>query len=113
MPEVAAFAAKYDFEVLDVHHHIGSAMGSLGWGGRPSEELPEDQERFGRLRMMNEGGVRQAIIQPPHNYLRPNGSPTRETSMTPLRPTETRTRTVSPRPWGWSSPKTARWHWKR
>ena len=73
MSEDTAFVAKYDFEVLDVHHHIGSAMGSLGWGGRPTQELPEDEERRGRLRVMNEGGVRQAIIQPPHNYLRPNG----------------------------------------
>jgi predicted TIM-barrel fold metal-dependent hydrolase len=73
MSDDTEFVPKYEFEVLDVHHHIGSAMESLGWGGRPSVSLPEEEERQGRLQIMNEGGVRQAIIQPPHNYLRPNG----------------------------------------
>jgi predicted TIM-barrel fold metal-dependent hydrolase len=73
MTDYAEFVPKYEFEVLDVHHHIGSAMGSLGWGGRPTEDLSEADERRGRLQVMNDGGVRQAVIQPPHNYLRPNG----------------------------------------
>jgi predicted TIM-barrel fold metal-dependent hydrolase len=73
MSDHAVFHPIYDHEVLDVHHHIGSAVGSLGWSGRNETPPSLEVERQGRLEVMNAGGVRQAIIQPAHNYLRPNG----------------------------------------
>ena len=63
------------FDVFDVHHHVGRAFDALGG------ELPSDEElaRIAavevteRLRIMDEGGVRQAMVIPGHGYLRPNG----------------------------------------
>jgi predicted TIM-barrel fold metal-dependent hydrolase len=63
------------FEVFDVHHHVGRAFDALG-GPLPSQdefahlaavELAE------RLRVMDEGGVHQAMVIPGHGYLRPHG----------------------------------------
>jgi predicted TIM-barrel fold metal-dependent hydrolase len=64
------------FDVFDVHHHVGRAFDALGGevddaGGNTAEvarvELAE------RLRIMDEGGIRQALVIPGHGYLRPNG----------------------------------------
>jgi predicted TIM-barrel fold metal-dependent hydrolase len=67
------FVPLYDFDVIDVHHHLGSAVGSLGWSDAGAGPDTPEADRAGRLAVMDEGGVRQAIMQPPHNYLRPNG----------------------------------------
>jgi predicted TIM-barrel fold metal-dependent hydrolase len=62
------------FDVFDVHHHVGRAFDALGGelddagaGDFTPVELAE------RLRIMDEGGVRQALVIPGHGYLRPNG----------------------------------------
>jgi predicted TIM-barrel fold metal-dependent hydrolase len=63
------------FDVFDVHHHVGRAFDALG--GELAEG--DDIEAFTaleletRLRIMDEGGVRQALVIPGHGYLRPNG----------------------------------------
>jgi predicted TIM-barrel fold metal-dependent hydrolase len=68
--------ADVGFDVFDVHHHVGRAFDALGGeldaaAGDAAEaarvELGE------RLRIMDEGGVRQALVIPGHGYLRPNG----------------------------------------
>lgn len=68
--------ADVGFDVFDVHHHVGRAFDALGGAlddaaGNATEiarvELAE------RLRIMDEGGVRQALVIPGHGYLRPNG----------------------------------------
>jgi len=68
--------ADVGFDVFDVHHHVGRAFDALGGdlddaGGNAAEvarvELAE------RVRIMDEGGVRQALVIPGHGYLRPNG----------------------------------------
>lgn len=63
------------FDVFDVHHHVGRAFDALG-GDLPSEEelaRIAAVEVTERLRIMDEGGVRQAMVIPGHGYLRPNG----------------------------------------
>jgi predicted TIM-barrel fold metal-dependent hydrolase len=63
------------FDVFDVHHHVGRAFDALG-GELPSEEelaRITAVEVSDRLRIMDEGGVRQAMVIPGHGYLRPNG----------------------------------------
>jgi predicted TIM-barrel fold metal-dependent hydrolase len=65
------------FDVFDVHHHVGRAFDALGG------ELDDQQATLGRdfarveledrLRIMDEGGVHQALVIPGHGYLRPNG----------------------------------------
>jgi predicted TIM-barrel fold metal-dependent hydrolase len=63
------------FDVFDVHHHVGRAFDALG-GALPSVD---DLARFAevelseRLRVMDEGGVSQALVIPGHGYLRPEG----------------------------------------
>jgi predicted TIM-barrel fold metal-dependent hydrolase len=68
--------ADVGFDVFDVHHHVGRAFDALGGelddaGGDAAEvarvELAE------RLRIMDEGGISQALVIPGHGYLRPNG----------------------------------------
>jgi predicted TIM-barrel fold metal-dependent hydrolase len=68
--------ADVGFDVFDVHHHVGRAFDALGGelddaAGDAAEvarvELAE------RLRIMDEGGIRQALVIPGHGYLRPNG----------------------------------------
>jgi uncharacterized protein len=68
--------ADVGFDVFDVHHHVGRAFDALGGelddaAGDVAEiarvELAE------RLRIMDEGGARQALVIPGHGYLRPNG----------------------------------------
>src|SRR5436190_9765719 len=66
-----------DYDVFDVHHHVGRAFDALGG------ELADEQAALGhdfarveledRLRIMDEGGVHQALVIPGHGYLRPNG----------------------------------------
>jgi len=64
------------FDVFDVHHHVGRAFDALGGGLAAGDE---DADAFARtelearLRIMDEGGVRQALVIPGHGYLRPNG----------------------------------------
>ena len=65
------------YDVFDVHHHVGRAFDALGG------ELDDEQAALGRdftrveledrLRIMDEGGVHQALVIPGHGYLRPNG----------------------------------------
>jgi predicted TIM-barrel fold metal-dependent hydrolase len=68
--------ADVGFDVFDVHHHVGRAFDALGGelddaagdaGDLARVELAE------RLRIMDEGGVKQALVIPGHGYLRPNG----------------------------------------
>ena len=63
------------FDVFDVHHHGGRAFDALG-GQLPSEEelgRYAEVELSDRIRIMDEGGVHQAMVIPGHGYLRPNG----------------------------------------
>jgi predicted TIM-barrel fold metal-dependent hydrolase len=64
------------FDVFDAHHHVGRAFDALGGeldtgttdaAGFARVELAE------RLRIMDEGGVHQALVIPGHGYLRPDG----------------------------------------
>jgi predicted TIM-barrel fold metal-dependent hydrolase len=65
------------YDVFDVHHHVGRAFDALGG------DLDDEQAALGRdfarveledrLRIMDEGGVHQALVIPGHGYLRPNG----------------------------------------
>ena len=66
-----------DFDVFDVHHHVGDARAVMAI----SEENPEpldtsayrQREIEERLAIMDEGGVRQALVIPGHGYARPAG----------------------------------------
>lgn len=65
------------FEVLDVHHHVGSAFLALGGSvdsleSGASDEY-ENKELASRLEIMDHAGVGQAIVIPGHGYLRPRG----------------------------------------
>jgi predicted TIM-barrel fold metal-dependent hydrolase len=66
-----------EFDVFDVHHHVGRAFDALG--GELADEPSMDLREFARveladrLRIMDEGGVRQALVIPGHGYLRPAG----------------------------------------
>ena len=66
-----------DFEVLDVHHHVGSAFRALGGSiDEPTaDEVDADtaHELAARLEIMDRGGVGQAIVIPGHGYLRTRG----------------------------------------
>ena len=64
------------FDVFDVHHHVGRAFDALG--GELATDAEEGAEfarveLADRLRIMDEGGVRQALVIPGHGYLRPDG----------------------------------------
>src|SRR4029453_18498539 len=72
-PRGGPVTATVGFDVIDVHHHLGSAVGSLGWSDSGVGPATPEADREGRLAVMDAGGVGQAIMQPPHNYLRPNG----------------------------------------
>jgi predicted TIM-barrel fold metal-dependent hydrolase len=67
-------AHRYD--VFDVHHHVGRAFDALG-GDLGDDHADADElarvELADRLRIMDEGGVHQALVIPGHGYLRPNG----------------------------------------
>lgn len=63
------------FDVFDVHHHVGRAFDALG-GALTSEAEQAELDRVelaDRLRIMDEGGVRQSMVIPGHGYLRPHG----------------------------------------
>jgi len=64
------------FDVFDVHHHVGRAFDALGGGlddaGGDAAEIAR-VELAERLRIMDEGGISQALVIPGHGYLRPNG----------------------------------------
>ena len=64
------------YDVFDVHPHVGRAFDALGGDlGREEPAAAEFArvELESRLRIMDEGGVRQALVIPGHGYLRPNG----------------------------------------
>ncbi len=69
------------FQVLDVHHHVGSAFLALGGPlEEPTDEHSDAQresvasaEVAARIEIMDRGGVDQAIVIPGHGYLRPRG----------------------------------------
>jgi predicted TIM-barrel fold metal-dependent hydrolase len=65
------------FDVFDVHHHVGRAFDALGGELTDKEQLAAEEfarvELDSRLQIMDEGGVRQALVIPGHGYLRPNG----------------------------------------
>lgn len=68
--------ADIGFDVFDVHHHVGRAFDALG--GELDDSAADVAEiarveRKERLRIMDEGGVRQALVIPGHGYLRPHG----------------------------------------
>ena len=62
--------------MFDVHHHVGRAFDALG-GELADDDAGADEfariELADRLRIMDEGGVRQALVIPGHGYLRPRG----------------------------------------
>lgn len=66
-----------DFEVLDVHHHVGNAFRALGGdlSNAPDAETEAYRVREveDRLRIMEAGGVAQAIVIPGHGYERRSG----------------------------------------
>ena len=69
-------APTMTFDVFDVHHHVGRAFDALGGeldAAAPTAEAFARFELAERLRIMDEGGVRQALVIPGHGYLRPNG----------------------------------------
>ena len=73
------------FDVLDCHHHVGDPMtalgGAIGTSGTSGTPDRDDSalaeltawELAERLRIMDAGGVRQAVVIPGHGYLRANG----------------------------------------
>jgi predicted TIM-barrel fold metal-dependent hydrolase len=64
------------FDVFDVHHHVGRAFDALGGELAIDEEENAEFARLelaDRLRIMDEGGVHQALVIPGHGYLRPDG----------------------------------------
>lgn len=68
--------AEPTFDVFDVHHHVGRAFDALGGELAPDDEDAAAFERVelaDRLRLMDEGGVHQALVIPGHGYLRPEG----------------------------------------
>ncbi|MCU1486445.1 MAG: hypothetical protein JWN67_3191 [Actinomycetia bacterium] len=63
------------YDVFDVHHHVGRAFDALG-GALPSDAEQGEFDRVelaDRIRIMDEGGVRQSMVIPGHGYLRPHG----------------------------------------
>jgi predicted TIM-barrel fold metal-dependent hydrolase len=67
---------RVPFDVFDVHHHVGRAFDALGGELDPGDDGREEfatLELADRLRIMDEGGVHQAMVIPGHGYLRPNG----------------------------------------
>jgi predicted TIM-barrel fold metal-dependent hydrolase len=68
--------ADVGFDVFDVHHHVGRAFdalgGELGDAGAKAADAAR-VELAERPRIMDEGGIRQALVIPGHGYLRPRG----------------------------------------
>ena len=64
------------FDLFDCHHHVGDVKAFMG------DALPHEgptttdalaKEMSARIAIMDEGGVRQAVVIPGHGYPRPNG----------------------------------------
>ena len=66
-----------EFEVLDVHHHVGNAFRALGGADDATPDLDEAEfariELASRLEIMDRAAVQQSIVIPGHGYHRPNG----------------------------------------
>ena len=64
------------FDLFDCHHHVGDVKAFMG-DALPHEGPTTDaalaKEMAERIRIMDEGGVRQAVVIPGHGYHRPNG----------------------------------------
>jgi predicted TIM-barrel fold metal-dependent hydrolase len=80
MTTAAGGAGAPRFDVFDVHHHVGRAFDALGGELAADDEASADRlaefarvELADRLRIMDEGGVHQALVIPGHGYLRPEG----------------------------------------
>jgi len=76
-PTGALERPKARFEVVDVHHHVGSAFRALGGSieadaARQAEDAART-ELASRLEIMDRGDVAQAIVIPGHGYERTNG----------------------------------------
>jgi predicted TIM-barrel fold metal-dependent hydrolase len=68
--------AGVGFDLFDVHHHVGRAFDALG--GELDDDAGDSEETARvelaeRLRIMDDAGIRQALVIPGHGYLRPNG----------------------------------------
>ena len=64
------------FDVFDVHHHVGRPFDALGGELDPNSDGTggiDKDEVEARLRIMDGGGVSEALVIPGHGYLRPNG----------------------------------------
>ena len=64
------------FDLFDCHHHVGDVKAFMGdalphEGPTTTDALAKEMSE--RIRIMDEGGVRQAIVIPGHGYPRPNG----------------------------------------
>ena len=58
---------RVPFDVFDVHHHVGRAFDALGGELDPGDDGREEfatLELADRLRIMDEGGVHQAMVIP-------------------------------------------------
>lgn len=58
-----------DFDVFDIHHHVGALAGLLeasGWFREDPEELKADVNR--RVAFMDRQGIRQALLMPGNGY---------------------------------------------
>jgi uncharacterized protein len=67
---------KHDFDMFDIHHHVGRAMDSLGMTtgkSQQGEQSAIDYDIQERLRLMEEAGVRQALLMPGPSYNREKG----------------------------------------
>jgi predicted TIM-barrel fold metal-dependent hydrolase len=66
-----------EFEILDVHHHVGNAFRALGGDIDSAPELDEVEferiELASRLEIMDHSNVQQAIVIPGHGYERVHG----------------------------------------
>jgi len=66
-----------EFEILDVHHHVGNAFRALGGAVDSAPELGEAEfekiELASRLEIMDRSSVQQALVIPGHGYHRTNG----------------------------------------
>lgn len=66
-----------EYQVLDVHHHVGNAFRALGGDLENTPDLAADEyaskEIDSRIEIMESAGVQQALVIPGHGYERVNG----------------------------------------
>jgi predicted TIM-barrel fold metal-dependent hydrolase len=66
-----------EYQVLDVHHHVGNAFRALGGDLENAPDLAADEyaskEIDSRIEIMESAGVQQALVIPGHGYERVNG----------------------------------------